>query len=312
MRNVLRGTDEVCHYWANQTQERGQAGNVMFAGTVLFSYATPIARLYPEKGLVLLNSARYSSSTSKHQSSAGGASVQFRRIQVPSIGIGGYSSRGYYDPMGREKEGKPNHKVNKDWFLAQARHKIVQASKAVHREGYLKQAQRLREDMEHYARVFKLNWELFEIPDESDLPEIKKKAKETAEEVARRAAVKEAKEERKKLERGAIPKWREGARIIVRQYLNGFDILRVVGDEVQTSQGASIPVEHAIKVWPLLCSLKASGKSFRANGHSIPLGVYRVDTFNEDAQGTLVAGCHTIKWEEISQIAAKLGLQEAA
>lgn len=38
MRTVLRHTNEVCHYWANQIQPEGRAGNVYFDGPRIYSY----------------------------------------------------------------------------------------------------------------------------------------------------------------------------------------------------------------------------------------------------------------------------------
>lgn len=75
MRTVLRNTDEAAHVWAAQTQEHGKAGNVFFSGPTIYSYGGhfPIAKIYKTEAgdrIALFTSARYSVSTSKHQSAA--------------------------------------------------------------------------------------------------------------------------------------------------------------------------------------------------------------------------------------------------
>jgi hypothetical protein len=81
-------------------------------------------------------------------------------------------------------------------------------------------------------------------------------------------------------------------------------MLRVVGDEVETSLGARFPRAHAIRGLAFVRGVRASGREFIPNGHAIHLGNYVVDRIEPD--GTVHAGCHVVRWEEIERIAPQL------
>ena len=81
-------------------------------------------------------------------------------------------------------------------------------------------------------------------------------------------------------------------------------MLRVVGDEVQTSLGAHFPVSHALVALAFVRKVRASGQEYVRNGHSLHLGHYVVDRVEPD--GTVHAGCHVVRWEEIEHIAQQL------
>jgi hypothetical protein len=80
--------------------------------------------------------------------------------------------------------------------------------------------------------------------------------------------------------------------------------LRIQGDQVETSQGVTFPVDHARRAIPLVRA--AIGKGFQRNGHTIHLGVYQLDRIEPD--GTVYAGCHVVKYAEVERIAAQLGV----
>ncbi len=97
--------------------------------------------------------------------------------------------------------------------------------------------------------------------------------------------------------------WRAGANVHLPYTLP--TMLRVSRTNVQTSHGASFPVEHAVKAYQLLKLLHNVGKTYQRNGHSIHLGHFVVDSF---ANGIVRAGCHTVAWEEIENCAKLLGI----
>ena len=73
MRTSLKNHAEVAHFWANQVQEEGRAGNMFFEGDVIYSYGKhfPIATFTTTPSgqkVILFNAASYSISTSQHQS----------------------------------------------------------------------------------------------------------------------------------------------------------------------------------------------------------------------------------------------------
>ena len=81
-------------------------------------------------------------------------------------------------------------------------------------------------------------------------------------------------------------------------------MLRLVGNEVQTSLGARFPVSHALNGLAFVRKVRESGQEFQRNGHSIHLGNYAIDRIEPD--GTVHAGCHVVTWDEIERIAPQL------
>lgn len=98
--------------------------------------------------------------------------------------------------------------------------------------------------------------------------------------------------------------WRDGRAVDIGH--ESACMLRLKGDDVQTSWGATFPAEHARRAWPLIRAVYAAGKAWRTNGHKIPLGHFQVDSIDTD--GTLTAGCHTLARSEIENCARLLGL----
>lgn len=83
-------------------------------------------------------------------------------------------------------------------------------------------------------------------------------------------------------------------------------MLRISKDQkdVETSQGARVPVSHAIRGLRFVRSVVQSGKEYTRNGHTFHLGHYAIDKI--EANGTLYAGCHVISLAEIEQLAPSL------
>ena len=50
--------------------------------------------------------------------------------------------------------------------------------------------------------------------------------------------------------------------------------------------------------------VRESGQEYIRNGHTIHLGHYVIDRI--EADGTVHAGCHVVKWEEIERITPQL------
>jgi hypothetical protein len=85
-------------------------------------------------------------------------------------------------------------------------------------------------------------------------------------------------------------------------------MLRVVGDQIETSQGASIPLAHAPRIWRLVSACVSAGREYKRNGHTEHAGEYAIDSVS--AAGELRAGCHTIPYAELQRLAAALGYTE--
>ena len=81
-------------------------------------------------------------------------------------------------------------------------------------------------------------------------------------------------------------------------------MLRVVGENVETSRGAVFPVSHARRGLALVRAVVASGQEWITNGKTCHLGHYKIDRIAAD--GTTFAGCHIVKLAEIERIASDL------
>lgn len=101
-----------------------------------------------------------------------------------------------------------------------------------------------------------------------------------------------------------VAAWREGGNVSLPYGVA--TMLRVRGNEIQTSLGATFPVEHGRKAFPLIARVRMSGKGWQRNGHSIHLGHFQIDRISET--GNVVAGCHRVEWAEIERCARELGI----
>ena len=98
-------------------------------------------------------------------------------------------------------------------------------------------------------------------------------------------------------------------------YLRAVDVARddsgqVTGGELQTSQGARVPLAHAIRVFRFLKHCRESGQTWARNGRTIRVGHYQVDAVESD--GTFRAGCHLITWPQVESLAERLGVLDLA
>jgi hypothetical protein len=90
IKRVFGSRSEVCHIWAQQTQDKGRAGNIFFEGTKIYSYGYHFvaAQIHTIKGkrFALVNKHRYSPSTAQHLScvrdSLNGLMPYFEAIDV--------------------------------------------------------------------------------------------------------------------------------------------------------------------------------------------------------------------------------------
>jgi len=82
--------------------------------------------------------------------------------------------------------------------------------------------------------------------------------------------------------------------------------LRIVGDELETSHGASVPLAHAIKAFRFVKLCRERGTSWQRNGRTIRVGHFQVDRI--ESNGDFVAGCHSFTWTEVERVARIAGV----
>jgi len=81
-------------------------------------------------------------------------------------------------------------------------------------------------------------------------------------------------------------------------------LLRVKGDNVETSLGATVNIKYIKAAWDQVKKCKLNRISWKPNGHKILLGHFTLDKINPD--GSIKAGCHTIKYGPIKYLARML------
>lgn len=85
----------------------------------------------------------------------------------------------------------------------------------------------------------------------------------------------------------------------------------VKSGELETSQGARVPLRHAFRVFQFVALCRAERKAWKPGafgpGH-IRVGHFTVDAI--DSTGDFRAGCHSIQWAEVERLAKRLGVAD--
>ena len=101
-----------------------------------------------------------------------------------------------------------------------------------------------------------------------------------------------------------LKEWLSGDRASCYNLPEGGVWLRIFKEDLllQTSLGITLPIDEAKRVFNFINRCKKNGTSWKRNGQTFPIGdFYQMDLITAD--GDMVAGCHTIKWNEIERIA---------
>ncbi len=75
--------------------------------------------------------------------------------------------------------------------------------------------------------------------------------------------------------------------------------------EVETSEHASVPVEHAERAFRIGLRYLAKREEYHRNGNTVRVGHFAVDSM--DKAGHVKIGCHDIEWAEIERLAKAAG-----
>ena len=286
MRTKYSSNSELSHIWANDPDPSiGKRANSMSCNNGrLYSYSTCIAQIINDT--VIYNTASYSITTSKQQGYARSATNHFNNkiyLDIPQRGLHSLEfSQSEFNHIIESSERK-------------ASQALIKASRSKkYSDMYNREALSIFSNLEQYASLFNLK---YETPNLDHLKESALKADKEA-----KALEKVRKAERIKEQAEALINWRKGEDV-----RNRFEItaLRIKEDQIETTKGARIPLEHAVKFWGLIKSWHEKGVSYVKDHHSIHLGNYSVNRFENDI---LTVGCHTIPYSEIESIANQLSL----
>jgi hypothetical protein len=91
---------------------------------------------------------------------------------------------------------------------------------------------------------------------------------------------------------------------------DGTPYIRIAGDELLTSWGASVPLAHAVKVFRFVKLCRERGEGWTRNGKVVRVGHFQVDRI--EPNGDFTAGCHRFVWAEVERAAMVAGVIEAS
>lgn len=300
--------NEVCHAWANDTGRARRGFNMYWegegSGRTIYSYGRhfPIARFVADttgREVVLFTTGSYSVSTSKH--------MTYTRRAIPrAVSV-------FNVPHLKGNR----HADNAASYLSRIVEYLDKASRArVNGPWLLEAAERTFEEFRRYV-------EAFDVPAFGDiltLDDVKPGAAKLAEEA--REAAERANRER---ERRAREDYRERRWPAVKAWLRGEEVPgygmasiatprplpRVNGDTVQTTWGASVPLEAALKAYGMAKSCRRAHRGFKPSGLSSPrFGDFQLQEIKPN--GDLVIGCHDIPYHFMRYAAMRAGLEERA
>lgn len=293
---------ELPHIWAYQTQPTGRAGNMFFAGETIYSYGHhfPIARhvVHGKRHCVFFTTRNYSATTSGHKSRA--------RQAIPGAIRVFYVDDVTLSPLEQIKRLRKGIEELKEG-VAGAKNRTSRGKRAGELISAVQSANEFCEFFGYKTR--------FAVPDLADLESL---ASEWKQEAADRLAAHQRKQqaecrrqERARLEadaeaRADLEAWRDHRGRHSSRFYSLPVALRINRDsqEIETSHGVSFPVDHAKRSAPFVASLLESGQEFHANGRTIHLGHYQIDSI--DAEGTIHAGCHHVSKDEAVRLLAEL------
>lgn len=291
---------EVCHIWANQSRASAKGSNLFFEGPVIYSYGRhfPIARVVDSGPLILFTTNGYSATTAKHKSYARSAIPHYVRVlYVPDV-CANYPG---------------THSANLQAIIDARETAILKASRArSNGELHIRDAETLASDARTYAAAFGLPVPSFEEISAELLAQTAERAAEAAKaraaESRERAAARkeqEAQDAREYAEKEA--QWMRGARVSLPYRHDAITRLRLRGDVIETSRGASVPASVAPRLWQFAKDCRANGIAHDfLSSDGTAVGDYELREIRAD--GALVIGCHVLEFAEVSRMCAILGL----
>ncbi len=304
MKTVFSSHSEVAHVWAQQKQDEGRANNIFFEGDTIYSYGRhfPIAR-FVKPDVILFTTRSYSTSTSGHCSMV--QSAIGRGITILSV----------FNPCAtcenQHIKNLDNIRVN----MEELDEKRIRATTYGYR--HIKESIARLNTFRAYVKLFRIKSKLpsklrkvFNMDDEAlqiildeERVEFDKYREQENIEAAERAKKAEIKAQE------VLRLWIAGEPVRVPYGLSN-SYLRIKGDDIQTSQGARIPLKNAALIWAFIQSKLGTGYKAADNGDSLERRVnaffhpYEVREITLD--GDMLIGCHSIPYSEFERMAKEL------
>lgn len=288
---------QVAHAWAAQRKESGKGSSFYFYGPTIYSYGRhfPIATFTDHtakdgRRIVLFTVRGYSNTTAKHISLARGALYGLGVRVIECRDVDGHASHNLQDMQERYNT------------------LLLKASRArTNGESYLREAVDIADMARDYCAAYSLQYPEFPEPDAATLATMQERARKEAD--ARKAQAKERERLRALDYAEKIAEFRAGAdtsTLALWQTTGEATALRLSrdGKHVETSRGAAITIRTARRLFAEIARSVGTSDEYRA---AIVTAARDVDGFTlreVRADGSIVVGCHTLEWPEISAFAA--------
>lgn len=290
---------QLAHSWANQTKTAATASNFYFEGPTIFSYGShfPIAT-HSHSATVLFTSRSYSNSTAKHLSHAARAiphGVPVIYCRNPLAGDYAADQQKNLEAFAAELEStlekyanarqwKDSHAKQIDRHLAN-----VRAYLAHFKTKKKDQPARLKKII---ATIEKGDWK----ESEEDRTARRARLAELAANADQRKAAARAARLAREQEENAdkLARWTQGETVYFFQSHGTLASLRVKNGKVETSQGASVSIAAALRLFRHVTEQQTA-----------PLDVDGF-TFRSLADGIATIGCHKIAFSEMARIAPEV------
>jgi hypothetical protein len=288
---------QISHLFFSENRKNRKSSNIFIDGNIIYSYGHhfPLAKEIEHKGqkYLFVNTYSYSNSTSKHQNHLRRAINKDLYLKVFYVDF----LRGYY--------GKFDFELSKEFlslFFERENEKI---------KNYLFDHNKAKSSLEYwnnfqdnFSLLINLKAEFPELCFDTDILQATQKDFEKVLFLQQASKVKaEKREQRKKekiekIEREQKEKlilWLEGKYNGQLYYLPE-TYLRLNGDKIETTRGASVDLNAALKLHNLLINKKGLGE--KING-------YTVTSVTLDF---VQIGCHQISWHVINEFLTKNNL----
>lgn len=313
----------IAHRWA-QDRNASLRGYAMHCRDgMIFSHGehfviarfvnTPARRGKPSRRVVLFTERGYSVSTAKHKTYVWRALDYGRSREVYTVP----ELDRYGDNYGNPAVGK----LVLDWHLAQALECYQKGLRArVYGESHYERAREFLNKAEAFADAF---GHKFKRPLNLDAMarelavKAAKQAKVAAKAQAERARkAEEARKAQQAQDAERFQEWRNGEPVTCPASYRSRDdgsayVTRTRLDDgsywLRTSQGASVPWEHAVKAFRFIALCVARGEAWHTNGRVVRVGHYQVDSI--EPNGDMRAGCHRFAWSEMRDLAEREGVR---
>jgi hypothetical protein len=296
MKNVLRNSQEVAHYWANHKQSSGSAGNVFFENDTIYSYGHhfPMARFLNNE-VILFTTRSYSVTTSKHLSFTRQSIPQGIKVFHVANPCDQYSSDIVDNIVKLLSNSDQNMKMysracsswkKENYYntaassISTAREYFTLRRKAIYD---LKARKKLNQLIKAKEILFSGDKEKHGALYASI---VKKEAEDAR--IAREARIEEQKENIAKWKNGGtnISAWRFEETYLRIKEIDGAPC-------VESTKGAHCTLKEAVTLWHMI----QAGKPV----HGVKISGYDVISYDGS---TLKIGCHIIKRDEINRIGA--------